>query len=331
MQEILFKKIIIAILALTIGVLVGISLEKVFWRRSVQCLSKLHLIKPNLDCDSFDDKAETLSTLQNKLEVFIDGIKKTGKVKRVGVFVRDLRTSHFAGVNDNDAYYMASLLKTPLLIGGFKLAEVEPKILDQEIVYNGKPNLYDEQVIQVEDKLKVGSSYTIKELMERSVENSDNTAAQILFDYYPAEFMDRILQALGIQIKKPTGEVENLITARTYANVFRLLYNSSYLTKEYSNEALEILTKTSFNLGATAKLPKDVVVAHKFAERTSVDARTGETIKQFHECGLVYIKKSKEPYAFCIMTEGDKYENLEGAIADISLLIYNDMTKEAGD
>jgi hypothetical protein len=31
------------------------------------------------------------------------------------------------------------------------------------------------------------------------------------------------------------------------------------------------------------------------------------------------------------MTEGDKYENLEGAIADISLLIYNDMTKEAGD
>lgn len=224
MQEILFKKIIIAILALTIGVLVGISLEKVFWRRSVQCLSKLHLIKPNLDCDSFDDKAETLSTLQNKLEVFIDGIKKTGKVKRVGVFVRDLRTSHFAGVNDNDAYYMASLLKTPLLIGGFKLAEVEPKILDQEIVYNGKPNLYDEQVIQVEDKLKVGSSYTIKELMERSVENSDNTAAQILFDYYPAEFMDRILQALGIQIKKPTGEVENLITARTYgSNIFSTL------------------------------------------------------------------------------------------------------------
>lgn len=42
--------------------------------------------------------------------------------------------------------------------------------------------------------------------MERSVENSDNTAAQILFDYYWV--MDRIMQALGIQIKKPTGEVE---------------------------------------------------------------------------------------------------------------------------
>lgn len=53
---------------------------------------------------------------------------------------------------------MASLLKIPLLIGGFKLAEVEPRILDQEIVYNGKPAFYGEQVIQVEDKLKVGSS-----------------------------------------------------------------------------------------------------------------------------------------------------------------------------
>lgn len=316
---------------MTTGFLIGVFLEPYIFKHNNSCVSKLHFIKPNLDCDTFDDKAENLSVLQEKLELFIDGIKKTGKVKRVGVFVRDLRTSRFVGVNDNDAYYMASLLKTPLLIGGFKLAEVEPKILEQEIVYNGQPDLYDDQVIKVNDELKIGNVYTIKQLMERSVIDSDNTAAQILFDYYPDEFMDRIMQALGVQLNKPTGETENIITARTYANVFRLLYNASYLTREYSNEALNILTQTSFNDGATAELPKGLVVAHKFAERTVVDVKNSKTIKQFHECGLVYAKDAKEPYVFCIMTEGNKYEELEKIIADISLLIYNGIGKEVDE
>lgn len=292
------------------------------------CVSKLTLLKPNIDCDSFEDTINKLSKLQTKLDVMIQGLKKTGKVKRASVFVRDLNTSRFAGVNDADAYYMASLLKAPLLVGGFKLAEVEPRILDQTVTYNGVPNLYADQVVKSEQVLVAGESYTIKELMRRAIIYSDNTAAQMLFDYYPQDFLDRILQALGIQHTKPDKEVENFVTARSYANIFRILYNSSYLTKEYSNEALKILTESTYKDGATAKLPKDVVVAHKFAERTLVYESGAVAVRQFHECGIVYAKKGEDPYIFCIMTEGNDYETLEEVIADISLAIYEDIINE---
>ncbi|MFZ2522631.1 MAG: serine hydrolase [Minisyncoccia bacterium] len=314
-------------------VLVSVLIFGIFLGREVlsekvdnSCVSKLKLIKQNLDCETLDYKVEILTNLQAKLEVKINDIKKTNKAKRVSVFVRDLNTSRFMGINDGETYYMASLLKTPVLIGGFKLAEVEPKILDQEIVYTGKPNLYSEQVIKADENLKVGETYNIKELMRRSIIYSDNTAAQLLYDYFPEGFLDRIMQAIGIQITKPTSETENLMTARSYANIFRILFNASYLTKEYSNEALSIMTGTTFNKGATAKLPKDVLVAHKFAERTVIDP-TNKSVaqKQFHECGIVYNKDSSEPYSFCILTEGSDYLDLEEVVSDISLIIYYEM------
>jgi hypothetical protein len=325
----MFKNKYITIIALVLCGVTGYFICNLGIFSSVankSCASKLTFLKPTIDCESIDEKTEKLSTLQDKAEVMINGYVKTKKVKRASLFVRDLKTSRFAGVNDTDTYYMASLLKTPLLIGGYKLAEVEPKILDQEVVYTGSPNFYNDQIIQVSDKMIVGQSYKIKDLLRRSVVYSDNSAAQMLFDYYPEEYMDRILQALGIQITRPTGEVENFVTARSYANVFRILYNASFLNKEYSNEALSILSKTEFSNGATAKLPKDTLVAHKFAERTLVYPDNTVAVKQFHECGIVYADKGEDPYIFCIMTEGDDYKTLESVIADISLFVFEEIT-----
>ncbi len=327
----LFRKILENKLLSISLVILGFASGYIFshlgkWNRN-DCISDLKFIRSTLDCSEYDDKSEKITVLQDKLDVVVNSLEKTKRVKRIGVFVRDLNTSRFAGVNDNDVYYLASLLKVPLMIGGYKLAEVEPKILDQKILYTGKPNLYDDQIIKPEDRLKSGQEYTVEDLIERSVEYSDNTTAQLLFDYYPTEFMDRIMQALGIQISRPNGEKENLITPRAYAGVFRVLYNASYLTKEYSNKSLEVLSKVKFDKGATLKIPKNIVVSRKFAERTIQDPVTGEVIKQFHECGIVY-PNSKDKYIFCIMTEGDSYESLENAVADVSDVIYTDMVNK---
>lgn len=318
---------IVVVLGVVAGIFLGYGIHN--YRDNKKCVSKLHFIKPNLNCDLHDDKSEKLSKLQNKLEVVVDGIKKTGKAKRVSVFVRDLETSRFAGVNDGEVYYLASLLKVPVMVGGFKLAEVEPRVLDQKIFYSGEENFYNDQVIKPVEVLKAGESYSVIELMRRSVIYSDNTAAQLLFDFFPEGFLDRIMEALGVQLYKPTGEKENFITAKSYANLFRILYNASYLTKEYSDESLSILTQTDYKKGAVSKLPSDVVVAHKFAERTDIDFETRSVLsKQLHECGIVYAKNYEEPYIFCIMTDGYKYDELEKIISDISLMIYEEMVDD---
>lgn len=323
-----YRNILIPILFLIIGIFLGEFFYGVKKMDRSYCVTQLSLLKKNIDCDVYDEKLQKLSSIENALSVLAEGYKKTGKVKRVSVFIRDLNTSRFAGYKDSETYYMASLLKTPLVIGGFKLAEVEPKILEQTVEYNGTPNLYDNQIIKTSEVLSLGQSYTIKDLMRRSVVYSDNTAAQILYDYFPDEFLTKIMEALGISITRPNGEVENYITARTYANMFRLLYNASYLTKEYSNETLNLLTQTEFKEAATSKLPKDVKVAHKFGERTLVYDDGRVAIKQFHECGIVYAKDGDDPYIFCILTEGNDYEDLKRVIADISLKIYEEIIKD---
>ncbi len=291
------------------------------------CVYRFDFIKKNLNCDVYDVKGVQLNSLQNKLEVLISGFKKTGKANRVSVFVRDLTTTRFVGIDDSDEYVMASLLKVPLVVGAYKLAEVEPKILDQSISYGGQFSVDTNAYIKPKETVQKGRSYTIRELVERAIIYSDNVAAQMLFDYYQPGFLDRIVQALGLDIHTNDLQSENPVTARRYANVFRSLYNSSYLTKEYSNEILSLLARTDYHNGAVAKLPQHVNVAHKFGERTFYAAEKEAPIRQLHDCGLVYAKDGKEPYTFCIMTEGVKFEDLEGVLQEISLIVYNGLVE----
>ena len=65
----------------------------------------------------------------------------------------------------------------------------------------------------------------------------------------------------------------------------------------------------------------------KFGERTFYAAEKEAPIRQLHDCGLVYAKDGKEPYTFCIMTEGVKFEDLEGVLQEISLIVYNGLVE----
>lgn len=315
---------------LAIGIGLSVLVAQAAKSEGGNCISSLELIKPTLDCGISDQKQVQMSNLQNKLDALIPVYVQSGQADRIGVFVRDLKSTRFAGVNEGDSFVMASLLKAPLLIAGYKLAEVEPKILDQEIIYEGKPNLYDEQSFKLGDQLVIGQRYSLRELMRRSIVFSDNTAAELLDKAYPVGFFDMIMKALGVQVRIDGGNDENLTTPRTYANIFRSLYNASYLTREYSNEALEMLAQTEYRNGAVAKLPPSTRVAHKFAERTVIDSKTQKIqFRQLHECGLVYADRGEMPYTFCIMSEGQSFESLEKIQREISLEIYKMMMSDA--
>lgn len=336
LKEYVRKVGVLALIILLIGLALGFVSSTLYWGEpdadDLDCTSSFTFINPNLDCGLSDKKVESFGSLEDKLKQEIALYEQNGEAARIGIFARDLKSTRFVGVNENDMFYMASLLKLPVLIGGYKLAEVEPRILDQEITYTGKPNLYSEQYIKPDQILEVKKSYTVQELMRRAVVYSDNTAAQLLYDYYPPEFIDRIVQALGIEFVRPEGTTENFVTPRTYANIFRTLFYASYLTRAFSNEALSTLTKTTYRDGAVAKLPPGVVVAHKFAERSAPDpSDPSKFTRQLHECGIVYAKNGDEPYSFCIMTEGTDYGELQTILQDLSLEIYNAMTGDTGN
>jgi len=111
------------------------------------------------------------------------------------------------------------------------------------------------------------------------------------------------------------------MSVKDYSSFFRILYNASYLSKEMSSKALKLLTQVNFNKGLVAGLPKGVKIAHKFGER----GYALNDIKQLHDCGIVY--HPRKTYLICVMTKGNKIEDLEYIIQKISKFIYQTVDK----
>jgi hypothetical protein len=100
-----------------------------------------------------------------------------------------------------------------------------------------------------------------------------------------------------------------------YSSLFKILYNSSYLNKRYSEYALSLLSKALFDKWLKKYLPSNIVVAHKFWEFTY-----NGSVKQLHNCWIIYYPK--HPYILCIMTRWSSYEKLEDTIWNLSKFLF---------
>ncbi len=286
------------------------------------CQQKYPFTSQMLDCTVYDMSVASTKALDAKLNDATAEYVKEGKAKRVSVWVRDLNTGQWAASNEFDTYAPASLLKLPLMIAYYKFAEIQPSILDEELTYQPAATLDDSaQDILPGAMLVTGQKYTVERLIEQMIEQSDNNAADILVRKIDPQFLDSVLVELGIRIPKQEQEID-FITAKSYANVFRMLYNASYLNRDFSEKALDILSKTSFK-GIADPLPQDTKVAHKFGERELDDGNGNAQRRELHDCGIVY--KADGPYSLCIFTEGTDFDKLTAIIKDLSKIAYDSM------
>lgn len=272
-------------------------------------------INPLLECDNFKpSKISSLVQLENDLKKYINQSLSSGTSSHVSIYFRLLNSGPWIGINENHNYSPASLLKVPIMIAVLKKAESESGLLQKKINYNELQDLEYTPNIK-DDLIKLGNSYTVEELIISMIKYSDNEAKELLIDVAGDENIVKTMNELGVN----TDGVDlskDFISVRGYSSFFRLLYNATYLNKEMSEKALEILSTTNFSVGLQAKLPKEIVVSHKFGERGYVDTN----LKQLHDCGIVYAQGN--PYLLCVMTKGDSFEELAPVIADISEMVY---------
>jgi beta-lactamase class A len=265
------------------------------------------------------------ATLVTDLEQYIRTQQSAGHVTEVGVYFRDMRSGPVFGINENLGFVPASLLKLPVMLGFYEMAESGTDVLSTQLVYSPATLTrlpVPDQHESAETGLVVGQSYPIRDLVRAVLEQSDNLAFVILLEYLNYSVPDgidrgrRILRELGIV--DPRDQLDEVITPRGYASVLRSLYNSSYLSVEHSELLLSWLAASTFDQGLAAGLPEGTPVANKFGER-SVD---GVTL-QLHDCGVVYFPGN--PYTLCVMTKGDGWDNLVGVIATISRMVYEEV------
>lgn len=284
------------------------------------CAQQFPLTDKRLSCAEYAESRDNMQALSAKLTHIAQSHVSEKKAVRVSVWVRDLITRQWAAYNEHDQYIPASLLKVPLMITYYKIAEVEPSILDQRLTY-AEPEQPDKPGIPPAQTLTRGQSYTVAELIEQMIIYSDNNTMRLLLNHIGDQILFKTLTDLGLQVVTASDTV-NFVTVKTYANVFRILYNASYLNREYSEKALELLTRTKFK-GVTKSLPSSAVVAHKFGEREVADPEGNVMTVQLHDCGIVY--KGEKSYSLCIMTEGKDLKVQETILEDISKLVYDTM------
>lgn len=298
-----------------------------FYSKDIEkkCISKTHsYTNPELDCMNTEEVFESIQNVETKVKNNITAAIQDKKVKRVSVFYRDLNTRRWFGINQSDLYTPGSILKLPLAIAYYKLAEINPDLLSREGVF-----------VPVGESLNVGehfkssqmlipkTTYSLETLIDRMLVNSDNDAAKILVENIDEKFHDKVLLDLGINLPTSVNGAINLdfFSAATYAAILRSLYNSSYLNVEHSEKVLSIMSRSDFKQGLAAGIPQDVHIARKFGEVSAIDSETREVFRtELHDCGIIY--RPNKPYILCIMTDGYSFEDLSDIIAGISNIVW---------
>ncbi len=286
-----------------------------------ECHRTYNLLDKTLDCERVDDAVTRISGLEQDVGDIIDKKVQEKIVSRVGVFYRDLTTRRWFGINADAEFYPASLAKLPLGITYFKVADLEPQVLDQVLPLTVQKEYTNEgQKVSVDSPMVPGQSYSVRRMIEDLLEYSDNRPIAPLLNFMRQDVWKKVYADFGIRKQKDDGTEEWSVTPRVISNVLRSLYNGSYLDLGSSQELLEIMTRARYTRGIVAGVDHDVLVAHKFGEATMVEA-DGSYTPTLHDCGIVY--KPDAPYILCVMTEGKDFTQLEFAIAEISKVVFD--------
>jgi len=284
--------------------------------------SKYNLINPLLLVDTSEDSSE-YADLKKQIEKYISEAKSSKQASSISVYFRALNVSKWMGVKEDELYDPSSMLKVALMVGYLKQASDNPNLLLQNLTYTASN---DPGQNYKPERLLPSGTYTIRELIQAMIIDSDNIAMSTLFNNNRDSFVD-VFKNLNIPPPKSTDELD-FMSPRTYSSIFRTLYSSTYLPRNVSEQALQLLTYTTFKKGLVAGLPENTVVAHKFGEHTDSVNNVPKS-RQLHDCGIIYLPNN--PYFLCVMTRGYEFSKLEPIIKDISSITFKNMTKQAHD
>jgi beta-lactamase class A len=260
--------------------------------------------------------------LENELKSVIDAHTLSGDISKASVYFVSYKNGGWASVYGSNVFYPSSLGKVPLLVAYYQAAENDPDVLQKRIVYPvGSSDLNAMQDIAPPRAIVPGQSYTVDQLLQYMIKYSDNNATALLDANIDADTLNRVYGDLNIPSENDvTLQNADFMTAHQISTLFRVLYNATYLSRDDSEKALELMTQSSFTQGIVAGVSSSTPVAHKMG-LVGIAPNGITTEHELHDCGIVY---AASPYLLCVMTRGAApLPALEGIIAQISRVVYN--------
>jgi beta-lactamase class A len=135
-------------------------------------------VRPLLDCRFGTDRVSS-ALLRAELNALAAKARADGRLGAIAIDVRDLQSGAELVIDAGLKFRPASLFKLPTVLAVLRIAERDPALLDRELVFEPQTALF-RQEIAVATRLVPGRSYTVRQLVEQAITESDNQAVDTL-------------------------------------------------------------------------------------------------------------------------------------------------------
>ncbi|MDR6998851.1 serine hydrolase [Neobacillus niacini] len=230
-------------------------------------------------------------------------IKKAGGT--VTLQYQDLITDDSLQIRGKTSGRAASTIKLPLTLYIMEQASKGKINLNQKLTYKRYHYYGGSGVIQYQ---KVGTRYTIRDLVKKAIIYSDNIAFIMLKERVGQGNFIQYMKSLGGKYTYPNGQ--NLTSSKDLTIYAKKLYQFSNKSK-YGKELVGYLKKTIYNTTIPRGI-KGVSIAHKVGMIPMY--------KVYNDVAIVY--ENKQPFTLAIMTKNISYEKSQRVIADLARIVY---------
>lgn len=252
------------------------------------------------------------------------------------VAFKDLKTGKTLFVDEKENFHAASTMKTPVMIevykqakaGKFSLKDSIPLKNEFKSIVDGSPfslNIADDSADSIYQK--IGYKMTVFDLTYQMIIRSSNLATNVLIDLVGAKNVNATMRTFGandIQILRGVEDTKafekglnNTVTAYDLMLIYEKIAKHKAISKRASKEMIKILIDQNFNSVIPAKLPKNVVVAHKTGSITGVQ----------NDSGIVYLPDGRKYVVVLLSKKLTDTKAGIAALADVSEMLYKYLTQ----
>ncbi len=235
---------------------------------------------------SYIQQEHFIVNIQPLREELIKLVESEGSDK-ISIYFEFLNTGANVQINNELRFYPASLVKLPSALVTMKKIERGEWNMDSRLVLfeEDKDPRYGDLY-----KQPVGTSFSMRELLEALLKNSDNTAHRMLMRNLSGDELQELKDAIGLD---DLFDEKQEVSAKEYSRLFRALYNSSFLRRSGSQQILEWLSQTRFKDSLDAGVSNQIVFPHKIGD--------DDVEKNYLDSGIVYVPN--RPYLITVMVK----------------------------
>lgn len=211
----------------------------------------------------------------------------------IGVYFKNLITGETLGINEEQSFVAASVIKVPIMVEVFRRVEAGNLALDTYLPVREEDKVPSCGILRM---MHQGLSVTVEDLCSLMIVISDNTATNILINALGMEALNSSLRAHGLEktrvnrllfdVEARRRGLQNCFSPAEIGNLLESMWAQTLVSPEASRRMLDILLNQQLN----HKIPyflRGVKVAHK----------TGEDDGVTHDVGIIY---AQQPFVLCL-------------------------------